>query len=676
MSRTSWKQRRFRPANMPARRVAGRTPVEHDLHGLLRALLDEKEAILGTRMRATSIEDGLRDLRLVRLHRECVNQLREDMLGWTAYGPASGTVKGFEGAPTPGMDWWSGEVVNVDFDHQSLVVALEGGKPPRAGGVFFLKEPDYQEQVRRWALKRIELGRATPDAPYLHLVAGDLRQFACGGPGRDQLDPHLERFGLRAPQLAAGRGAASPLSLIWGPPGTGKTFTLGAMVATLSLLDVKVLVLAPTNVAVDQACLAIDDARTRLGNPLLLGELIRAGRPQLPQLEERKHLMAWSQILEQHSTKVRSLRLTIGVLEKRLSAKTGAERDRANLELGEVRKRLQDLEVSRAQLLWRLAQNATVIATTLTAGLAHEAIRESLAHRRYALVIDEASMVPRFVLPPFLEHAPAHLTLAGDFRQLGPVKRNSDHENENCTWWVGQSAFQAAGLRTEADIARLEGAGALHMLVHQSRMNEGLCSPVSDLYYAGRLVTVGEPPAPPAASGWPAHSCLVVNPDKVPVPHFAPPGVDLDRQSRENRWEKSAWIAIGIAEAMLREDPDKSVLLLSPFRNQADLLRKLARAHLSSYPHVRAGTVHTSQGNEADLVIFDPVHPRHGWLIQRFGAGDAPRLFCVAFSRPRQQVVLLARRAEVVDNRDLKLLARDGVDWQPWGAAMQTHRRS
>jgi len=38
----------------------------------------------------------------------------------------------------------------------------------------------------------------------------------------------------------------------------------------------------------------------------------------------------------------------------------------------------------------------------------------------------------------------------------------------------------------------------------------------------------------------------------------------------------------------------------------------------------------------------------------------------VAFSRPRQQLVLMARRAELNDNREMKQLARDGVDWTPW----------
>jgi len=670
VSRYSWKPNRFRPRNRPARKVGPLIPVRDDLAGMLQALRDEKASITGTRLEAWGFEPGEDNLFLVRLTGGSLGRIRENMQGWTVYGPSSGVTKSTTGRLPQDEAWWRGELVNLDLEHRTLVVEVLGTRPPRQGGVFFLTEPDYQEQVRRWAELKIELEELEPSRFYRRLSEGCPRKQTHPLATREQLVRLLEhpriQPPLRHPQLEAVLAASTPVSLLWGPPGTGKTFTIGAMVAALSILDTKVLVLAPTNVAIDQACLAIDDARTRMGHPLLDGQLIRAGKPQLQALEERHHLMAWTRALEDHGRAVQRLRLVLGILEKRLPGKQGADRDKVNLDLAATRQKLEALETNRARLLWELAQNATVIATTLTSGLAHESIRAALSEQRYALVIDEASMVPRYVLPPFLEHPPIHLTLAGDFRQLGPIRRNGNDENANCVHWIGHSAFETAGLCDEADIQRLEAAGILHMLEHQSRMNEGLCGPVSDVYYEGRLVTVGQPPEPPALPEWPVASCLVVDPATTSLPDFADTRVVLERVKQENRWEKSAWIAIGIARQLLEGSPEKSVLLLSPFRNQADLLRKLARTHLSEFPNVRAGTVHTSQGNEADLVVFDPVNPRHGWLLENFGKGDAPRLYCVAFSRPRQQLVLMARRAELNDNREMKQLARDGVDWTPW----------
>lgn len=676
MSRYSWKTNRFRPRNRPARKVGPLIPVRDDLAGMLAALMEEKASIQGIRLEAQAFERSERDLFLVRLSGDSLGRIREDMVGWTAYGPLSGVTTRFTAPPSYEEDedeneeWWRAEVATVDVDHRMLVLEIKPPHAPPRSGTFFMIEPDYQELVRRWADAKINAECLDPGPPYRSLPEGHLGFQNASGCSPDDLarllqSPHL-RPAMRPPQLDAALGACSPLSLIWGPPGTGKTFTIGAMVAALSILGTKVLVLAPTNVAIDQACLAIDDARSRMGCPLSRGELIRAGRPQLQALEERDHLMAWSHVLASHSEEVQRVRKAIALLERRLTGQQGPARDETNLDLAELRQILIAQERNRARLLWDLAQNATVIATTLTSGLAHESIRAALSEQRYALVIDEASMVPRYVLPPFLEHPPIHLTLAGDFRQLGPIRRNKNDENANCVHWIGHSAFETAGLCDEADIQRLEDAGILHMLEHQSRMNEGLCGPVSDVYYEGRLVTVGQPPEPPALPEWPAASCLVVDPATTSLPDFADRRVLLERVKQENRWEKSAWIAIGIARQLLEASPEKSVLLLSPFRNQADLLRKLARTHLSEFPNVRAGTVHTSQGNEADLVVFDPVNPRHGWLLESFGKGDAPRLYCVAFSRPRQQLVLMARRAELNDNREMKQLARDGVDWTPW----------
>lgn len=53
------------------------------------------------------------------------------------------------------------------------------------------------------------------------------------------------------------------MGIVWGPPGTGKTTTLAEMVAALVSAGERVLVLAPTRIASDGACLAIDEAITR-----------------------------------------------------------------------------------------------------------------------------------------------------------------------------------------------------------------------------------------------------------------------------------------------------------------------------------------------------------------------------------------------------------------------------
>ena len=91
----------------------------------------------------------------------------------------------------------------------------------------------------------------------------------------------------------------------------------------------------------------------------------------------------------------------------------------------------------------------------------------------------------------------------------------------------------------------------------------------------------------------------------------------------------------------------RNVLWLTPFRQQTQRLLQATRLLFDSLEAdsvVRAGTVHSAQGGEADLVIFDPVKPNHPWLKD---PALADRLLNVAISRGRTQVIVLASRNQL-----------------------------
>src|SRR5262249_52403026 len=70
---------------------------------------------------------------------------------------------------------------------------------------------------------------------------------------------------LRPRQREAFALAGKALALLWGPPGTGKTTTLGALLAEflLSRPRQRILLLSSTNIAVDQALIAVDQCLER-----------------------------------------------------------------------------------------------------------------------------------------------------------------------------------------------------------------------------------------------------------------------------------------------------------------------------------------------------------------------------------------------------------------------------
>src|SRR5262249_44735164 len=76
---------------------------------------------------------------------------------------------------------------------------------------------------------------------------------ACGSEAGDLELPSSTCI-LNEEQTAAIRAAcASDIHFIWGPPGTGKTQTIGFLIAALLRRNLRILVVSHTNVATDHA---------------------------------------------------------------------------------------------------------------------------------------------------------------------------------------------------------------------------------------------------------------------------------------------------------------------------------------------------------------------------------------------------------------------------------------
>lgn len=75
---------------------------------------------------------------------------------------------------------------------------------------------------------------------------------------------------------------------------------------------------------------------------------------------------------------------------------------------------------------------------------------------------------------------------------------------------------------------------------------------------------------------------------------------------------------------------------------------------------LRASTVHSSQGSEADVVFFDLVNPASNF----FSRSDAMHIWCVACSRAKQKLVVVgdrtAMRCGVYSSRLLDSLEQTG----------------
>lgn len=206
------------------------------------------------------------------------------------------------------------------------------------------------------------------------------------------------------------------IGIIHGPPGTGKTTTLVALIEQLAKTEKKILVCAPSNNAVDLLAKLLDEKNVpvlRIGNISRIGdELVH-----LSLSEKARNHNDWK-----HIKKVRIDANEASKMAEQHKRKFGEqqrnERRQMRLEAKELRKWARELEDRLTNLL---IDEARVICTTLIG-----AQSRVIEHLKYStLVIDEASQA----LEPesWVAMQLARRTiLAGDHLQLAPVVKSDE----------------------------------------------------------------------------------------------------------------------------------------------------------------------------------------------------------------------------------------------------------
>jgi hypothetical protein len=461
---------------------------------------------------------------------------------------------------------------------------------------------------------------------------------------------------------------ANHVSFIWGPPGTGKTRTLGLAAAALLAEGQSVLLVAHSNVAVDVAMLQVagNMERTELYKQ---GRLLRFGIPYLDELGEYPLLQLLGVLQRLYPAEVARLER----LEKerselvRLSRKEQlgrAEGDRLARDLDRVRTQIDDL---RAQLKLHesgLLHEASLIGCTLSKAT----IAAEVYGRRFdTVLLDEASMayIPHGLLAAGLAHRA--IAVFGDFRQLAPI---SQGDTPNTHRWLERDLFDFAGIIERVNLGRADSR--LVLLAEQYRMHPAIASIPNRLFYGGRLKDAPglNQTTQPIVDLWPSTGSPLLAYDTAVVP--ARSFAETESHSRFNLL--SALIAAEVAYAAQRHDLPIGVI--TPYNAQARLISRLVRALPQSHGrNASVATVHRFQGSESDLILFDlvdtaPMKPGRPFAIDDDGAA---RLVNVAVSRAKGKFILLGDfgfvRRSYPDRAPLRALVeavtRDGVRQVP-----------
>ena len=514
--------------------------------------------------------------------------------------------------------------------------------------------------------ERLERIREAPEDYHLGTV---LRLFGRTYPdlGEAKLRLEASRRLNESQQRALRRVLGSDVHFVWGPPGTGKTLLVGHAVAELAEQG-HVLVAATTNGALDEAAARVADV---LGEGAVeANRVIRVGaeysatgdeRLSLDRALERRVEAGASSVAEELAELEREMLTaaqrkkaggTVRTRHSRLVAMARSAGDQRSLSrLGSIAGELQHQSVLALR-------EADVVLSTL----ARLSVWDELAELRFdALVLDEASTSPLPYVALAAAQTAGRAVAIGDFQQLPAVVVS---RGEKADRWMSRDTFREAGVVRDAPAGEVALPGEhdqlCAMLTLQYRMAPEVRALVSDLFYGGRLEDAPEV----RERDGPARPLVLLDTDAMS------PSVDREEGSRGNAVHVEAvvrFLEVAASEGI------QDVGVVVPYRLQARRIARLARSRLgrAAPRQLEVSTVHSFQGREKQLVVFDTVDapPDRSWFLHEGRNPDFPRLLNVALSRTRDMLVVVAAveglketlPEDALLNRVVARIQRDGA---------------
>ncbi len=513
-------------------------------------------------------------------------------------------------------------------------------------------------------------------------IANAFMLFGKGGVRQDQrtlLNSHaaLNPSQNQAVQLCLN----SNLAFVWGPPGTGKTTTLGHIVTELLAHNYRILLTSTTNAAVDQALAklaTLDSASTffQAGQVLRLGQtntetfgtsldqvvrqLHEKTQTQLKKLRSRqlalrRQLQGCEALLTKFEVERQPLQLNLFqdttpevvthhelslVFSSKLTQKIRAwsVKDQQQAVLRRQTRlqtclRLTEEKVSQLVNYLQgqeqpVVQQAQVVLATMTNVYLSSLLQEE---RFDVVIVEEAGMA---ILPTIFycaTLAAEKVIVVGDPKQLLPIVQSRDDYVRRA---MGRNIF-------DVTVPKPDESDIVVMLNMQYRMHPQIGDLVSQMFYQGKLhnhqstlkrkaITDKQP--------YPGHPLVVCDTHGQTVCT-----TQAGSYSRFN--QQTAQLCVDLAleatQAALI-----SVAIITPYAEQSRLIRRLLAQTPRNTGQIECQTIHRFQGSERDLVILDtvdtiPLAP--GVLLaDQSPLSSAKNLINVSISRARGKLIIIS----------------------------------
>ena len=410
------------------------------------------------------------------------------------------------------------------------------------------------------------------------------------------------------------------ITFIWGPPGTGKSFTLASIIRALyNLENERTAVCCISNVAVDQLLNKVVDVLEKEKLSVRPGNFYRAGHST----DER--ILA-TDFLFPEDDRTRMLRANIKELKNELSdlVRIKASKER----IIEKKALIKDTRIKLQDHTNHLVSSSRVVFSTVSNFVGSERINQAQFDN---LIVDEASMLAMPQLLAIANKVAKRIILVGDFQQLSPIAL-APHRR------LRQNVFAMCGISID-DTEH----PALHQLLNQRRSYTDIVKLINQPFYRNRLVSKVTD----------VDKCANVGPlagrsiSQIKVPNGA---VRFTRGGTRQNKQNAEYVVSLLDKYYAAGDYSFTIGVITPYKGQASLLRALV--HERNYPaafvqNIKIGTVHTFQGSECDVIIFDVVDTtvkEDGGSVsvgKIYSGQEGEQLVNVAVSRARHKLIVV-----------------------------------
>lgn len=410
------------------------------------------------------------------------------------------------------------------------------------------------------------------------------------------------------------------LTVIHGPPGTGKTTTLVQTVIQLLQAEPTVLLCAPSNTAVD---LLTERVAAEGINVLRIGNISRVDEDVL------RHTLDFQVANHPDAKTIKKLKIEAAELRrkaKRFKRNFGQEERKQRgamfKEAGEISGWANQLE---QRLIDQLLEGARVITCTLVG-----AASSMLAKRHFrTVIIDEAAQAlePATWIPILKA---GRVVLTGDPYQLPPTIKSHEARRK--------------GLEVTLIEKALKRQPRTSLLRTQYRMNELIMNFSNQQFYGDELL------ADPSVKDW-----TIAKDPSAPVEFVDTAGTDFQEQiqpSFQSRYNEGEFqILCEHLYALLEHcdtyeiSPLPSIALISPYREQVVMMKQAVKQDpkLQDVP-LTINTIDGFQGQERDVVYISLVRSNGKSEI---GFLKDYRRMNVAMTRARQKLVIVGDSATI-----------------------------